>query len=95
MNTVIDHRTNKHDIRPFRVRKNALLNITAFILPQLLITTLLSGIFKSMNGTQSQTNSGQCVWKNLNDDRDHRKIEVQKYLENEMKNKLSVRGNLS
>ena len=27
MNTVIDQRTNKHDIRRFRVRRNALLNI--------------------------------------------------------------------
>ena len=35
MNTVIDHRTNKHDIRHFRVRRNALLKgLTAFILPQ-------------------------------------------------------------
>ena len=27
MNTVIDQRTNKNDIRRFRVRRNALLNI--------------------------------------------------------------------
>ena len=34
------------------------------------------------------------MWKNLNDDRDSGKIKVQKYLENEMKNKSSVRANL-
>ena len=36
----------------------------------------------------SQTNWKQCVWKNLNDDRDRGKIKVQKYLENAMKNKI-------
>ena len=48
-----------------------------------------------MNITLSQTNWKQCVRKNLNDDRDSGKIMVQKYLENEMKNKSSVRANLS
>ena len=43
----------------------------------------------------SQTNWKQCVWKNINDDRDSGKIKVQKYLENAMKNKSSVRANLS
>ena len=42
----------------------------------------------------SQTNWKQCVWKNLNDDRDSGKIKVQKYTENAV-NKLSVRANLS
>ena len=49
---------------------------------------------KSVNITLSQTNWKQCVWKNLNDDRDGGKIKVQKYLENAMKNKSSVRANL-
>ena len=48
-----------------------------------------------MNGTLSQTNWRQCVWKNLHDDRDRGKIKEQKYPENAMKNKLSVRANLS
>ena len=43
----------------------------------------------------SQTNWKECARKNLNDDRDSGKIKVQKYLENEMKNKSSVRANLS
>ena len=58
---------------------------------------MLSVIFKrlkSVNSTLSQTNWKQCVRKNLNDDRDSGKIKVQKYLENEMKNKSSVRANL-
>ena len=49
---------------------------------------------KSVNSTLSQTNWKECVWKNLNDDRDSGKIKVQKYQENEMKNKSSVRANL-
>ena len=48
-----------------------------------------------VNSAVSQTNWKQCVWKNLNDGRDSGKIKVQKYLENAMKNKLSVRANLS
>ena len=48
-----------------------------------------------VNSAVSQTNWKQCVWKNLNDDRDSGKIKVQKYLENAMKNKLRVRANLS
>ena len=43
----------------------------------------------------SQTNWKQCVWKNLDDDRDSGKVKVQKYLENAMKNISSVRANLS
>ena len=35
------------------------------------------------------------MWKNLHDDRDRGKIKEQKYPENAMKNKLSVRANLS
>ena len=46
-----------------------------------------------VNSAVSQTNWKQCVWKN-GDDRDSGKIKVQKYLENAMKNKLSVRANL-
>ena len=45
-----------------------------------------------MNGTLSQTNWRQCVWKNLHDDSDRGKIKEQKYPENAMKNKLSVGG---
>ena len=52
-------------------------------------------IFKSVNGTSSQTNWRLDVCKNLHDDRDCGKIKVQKYLENAMKNKSSVRANLS
>ena len=47
-----------------------------------------------MNSTLSQTNWKQCVRKNLNDDRDSGKIKVQKYLENAMKNEVSVIANL-
>ena len=46
-----------------------------------------------VNSAVSQTNWKQCVWKNLNDDRDSGKIKVQKYLENVMKKEL--RANLS
>ena len=35
------------------------------------------------------------MWKNLNDDGDSGKIEVHKYLENVMKNKLSIKASLS
>ena len=49
---------------------------------------------KSVNSTLSQTNWKQCVRKNLNDDRDSGKIRVQKYLENAMKNEVSVIANL-
>ena len=42
----------------------------------------------------SQTNWKECARKNLNDDRDSGKIKVQKYLENAMKNEVSVRANL-
>ena len=35
------------------------------------------------------------MWKYLNVSKDRGKIKVQKYLENAMKNKLSVRANLS
>ena len=38
-----------------------------------------------VNSAVSQTNWKQCVWKNLNDDRDSGKIKVPKYLENSMK----------
>ena len=58
---------------------------------------MLSVIFKrlkSVNSTLSQTNWKQCVRKNLNDDRDSGKIKVQKYLENAMKNEVSVIANL-
>ena len=48
-----------------------------------------------VNSAVSQTNWKQCVWKNLNNGSDKGKIKVQKYLENVMKNKLSVRANLS
>ena len=48
-----------------------------------------------VNSAVSQTNWKQCVWKNLDDNRDSGKIKVQKYLENATKNKLSVRANLS
>ena len=48
-----------------------------------------------VNSAVSQTNWKQCVWKNLNDDRDSGKIKVQKYLENAMKSDLSIRANLS
>ena len=47
-----------------------------------------------VNSAVSQTNWKQCVWKN-DDDRDSGKIKVQKYLENAMKNEVSVRANLS
>ena len=47
-----------------------------------------------MNSTLSQTNWKEGVRKNLNDDRDSGKMKVHKYLENEMKNKSSVRANL-
>ena len=46
-----------------------------------------------VNSAVSQTNWKQCVWKNA-DSRDSGKIKVQKYLENAMKNELSVRANL-
>ena len=39
--------------------------------------------------------TGDYVWKNLHDNRDRGKIKVQKYLENAVKNKLSVRADLS
>ena len=42
----------------------------------------------------SQTNWKECARKNLNDDRDSGKIKVQKYLENAMKNEVSVIANL-
>ena len=48
-----------------------------------------------LNSAVSQTNWNQCVWKNVNDGRDSGKIRVQKYLENAMKNDLSIRANLS
>ena len=35
------------------------------------------------------------MWKNLHDNKDRGKINVQKYLENSVKSKLSVRTNLS
>ena len=38
-----------------------------------------------VNSAASQTNWKQCVWKNLNDDRDSGKIKVPKYQENSMK----------
>ena len=41
-----------------------------------------------VNSAVSQTNWKQCVWKNLNDDRDSGKIKLQKYPENVTKNKL-------
>ena len=47
-----------------------------------------------VNSAVSQTNWKQCVWKN-EDGRDSGKIKVQKYLENAMKNELSIRANLS
>ena len=47
-----------------------------------------------MNSAVSQTNWKQCVWKN-EDARDSGKIKVQKYLENAMKNDLSISANLS
>ena len=47
-----------------------------------------------MNSTLSQTNWKQCARKNLNDDRDSGKIKVQKYLENAMKNEVSVIASL-
>ena len=46
-----------------------------------------------VNSAVPQTNWKQCVWKN-SDSRDSGKIKVQKYLENAMKNELSVRANL-
>ena len=46
-----------------------------------------------VNSAVSQTNWKQCVWKNLDDDRDSGKIKVQKYLENAMKMELSIRAN--
>ena len=48
-----------------------------------------------VNSAVSQTNWKQCVWKNLNDGRDSGKIKVKKYLENSMKNDLSISANLS
>ena len=42
----------------------------------------------------SQTNWKECARKNLNDDRDSGKIKVPKYLENAMKNEVSVIANL-
>ena len=39
--------------------------------------------------------TGDYVWKNLHDNRDRGKIKVQKYLENAVKSKLSVRTNFS
>ena len=48
-----------------------------------------------MNSVVSQINWKQFVWKNLNGNRDSGKFKVQKYLQNAMKNKLSVRKNLS
>ena len=47
-----------------------------------------------VNSAVSQTNWKQCAWKN-EDGRDSGKIKVQKYLENAMKNELSIRANLS
>ena len=47
-----------------------------------------------VNSAVSQTNWKQCVWKNLNDDRDSGKIKVQKYPENAIKNKLVCRGHI-
>ena len=47
-----------------------------------------------MNSAVSQTNWKQCVWKN-EDGRDSGKIKVQKYLENSMKNDLSISASLS
>ena len=47
-----------------------------------------------VNSAVSQTNWKQCMWKNLNDDRDSGKIKVQKFTENAV-NKLSGRANLS
>ena len=47
-----------------------------------------------VNSAVSQTNWKQCVWKNLNDDRDSGKIKVQKYPENAIKNKLICRGHI-
>ena len=35
------------------------------------------------------------MWKNLHDNRDRGKIKVQKYLENAVKSKLSLKANLS
>ena len=58
---------------------------------------MLSVIFKrlkSVNSTLSQTNWKEGVRKNLNDDRDSGKIKVQKYLENAMKNEVSIIANL-
>ena len=48
-----------------------------------------------VNSVVSQINWKQFVWKNLNGNRDSGKFKVQKYLQNAMKNKLSVRKNLS
>ena len=48
-----------------------------------------------VNSAVSQTNWKQFVWKYLNCNRDSGKIKVQKSLQNAMKNKLSVRKNLS
>ena len=85
MNTIIDHRTNKHDIRPLRVRRRHspehLRVCLRLSYRSLLITTLLSVIFKSVNGTLSQK-TGKSVWKYLSDGRDRRKIKEQKYPEN-------------
>ena len=47
-----------------------------------------------VNSAVSQTNWKQCVWKS-GDGRDSGKIKVQKCLENTMKNRVSVRANLS
>ena len=38
-----------------------------------------------MNGTLSQINWKECVWKYLNDSKDRGKIKVQKYLEISLK----------
>ena len=81
---MIDHRTNKHDIRPLRVRRRHspehLRVCLRLSYRSLLITTLLSVIFKSVNGTLSHRK--ECVWKYLSDGRDRRKIKEQKYPEN-------------
>ena len=94
MNTVIDHRTNKlqspQKRSPEHLRVSTLLSCRS-----LLITTLLSVIFESVSGTLLQGNGKESVWKYLSDGRDCGKIKVQKYLENAMKNKLSVGANLS
>ena len=48
----------------------------------LLVSTCFISEGEIVNNAVSQTNWKQCVWKNLNDNRDSGKIQVQKYLEN-------------